>query len=168
MPSKPLSIAFIIRDPLPPVRADVLTLFGAEMPRYGVNTELVGQAGAGAPAPPWGAGGIHMVGSLGSRFAAVLSPLWDTLGLLRALRRARPDCVQVRDKIASGLVGRIAAAVLRVPFVYWMSFPIVEGFEVRRDEIGQHGKGARWLAHHLRARASRIVIYRLVLPGARH
>jgi glycosyltransferase involved in cell wall biosynthesis len=164
---KPWSITFIIRDPLPPVRADVLTLFGDEMPRYGVSTELVGQSGAHAPAP-WAAGGMHVVGSLRSKSAVVLSPLWDTLGLLRALRRARPDCIQVRDKIASGLVGRIAAFVLRVPFVYWMSFPIVEGFEVRRDEIGRGRRGLRWLAHHLRARASRLVVYRWVLPGARH
>jgi glycosyltransferase involved in cell wall biosynthesis len=167
MRSKPLSIAFILRDPLPPVRADVLTLFGAEMPRYGVRSELVGQSGSHAKAP-WAAGGMHVVGSLHGRGAAVLAPLWDALGLLRALRRVRPDCIQVRDKIASSLVGRFAAFVLRVPFVYWMSFPIVEGFEVRRDEIGKGGKGLRWLAHHLRARASRHVIYRLVLPAARH
>jgi glycosyltransferase involved in cell wall biosynthesis len=104
---------------------------------------------------------------LRSKSAAVLSPLWDTLGLLRALRRARPDCIQVRDKVASGVLGRLAAAVLQIPFVYWMSFPIVEGFEVRRDEIGLRGKGIAWLAHALRAAASRAVIYPLVLPGAR-
>jgi glycosyltransferase involved in cell wall biosynthesis len=167
MRSKPLSIAFIVRDPLPPIRADLLTLFGAEMPRYGIATELVGQAGAHEHAP-WSAGGIHMVGSLGSKFASVLSPLWDTLGLLRAWRRARPDCIQVRDKIASGVVGRLAAAVLGVPFVYWMSFPIVEGFEVRRDEVKRRRRGAAWLAHAARAWASRLVIYKLVLPGARH
>jgi glycosyltransferase involved in cell wall biosynthesis len=167
MRNRPLSIAFIIRDPLPPVRADVLTLFGTEMPRYGIGTELVGQAGSNKAAP-WPAGGSHPVGSLRSRFASVLSPLWDTLGLVRAARRVRPDCVQVRDKIASGVVGRLAAFVLRVPFVYWMSFPIVEGFEVRRDEIGRKRKGLMWIAHALRARASRLVIYKLVLPGARH
>ncbi|WP_020653542.1 glycosyltransferase [Massilia niastensis] len=167
MHRKPLSIAFIIRDPLPPIRADVLTLFGVEMPRYGVATSLVGQSGSDAQAP-WQAGGMYPVGSLKSRFASIASPLWDLLGLVRAWRRARPDCIQVRDKIASGLVGRMAAAVLDVPFVYWMSFPIVEGFEVRRDEIGRRGKGLKWLAHALRAAASRFVIYRLVLPGARH
>ncbi|MEH6437246.1 glycosyltransferase [Massilia sp. DD77] len=171
MRSKPCSIAFIVRDPLPPVRADVLTLFGAEMPRYGVHTELVGQSGSashGNSDDPWRAGGMHLVGSLKSRFASVLSPVWDLLGLLRAGRGARPDCIQVRDKIASGLLGRCAAAVLGVPFVYWMSFPIVEGYAVRRDEIGRRGKGLTWLAHALRAAASRFVVYRLVLPGARH
>ncbi|WP_409268074.1 glycosyltransferase [Massilia sp. BHUDP2] len=164
---KPLSIAFIVRDPLPPLRADLATLFGAEMPRYGVTTQLVGQAGS-EEGSTWPAGGMHTVGSVKSRFAAVLSPLWDLRGLLHAWRRGRPDCIQVRDKIASGLLGRIAAAVLRVPFVYWMSFPIVEGFEVRRDEIGRRGKGLLWCGHALRAWASRFVIYRLVLPGARH
>lgn len=164
---KSLSIAFIVRDPLPPMRADLATLFGAEMPRYGVHTELVGQSGSEGGAP-WPAGGMHMVGSLKSRFASVLSPLWDLRGLLRARRRERPDCIQVRDKIASGLLGRLAAAILRVPFIYWMSFPIVEGFEVRRDEIGSRRKSLKWLAHAIRAAASRFVIYRLVLPGAHH
>jgi glycosyltransferase involved in cell wall biosynthesis len=180
MPSQPpstapLSIAFIVRDPLPPIRADVLTLFGAEMPRYGVRTELVGQGGSDAPASPWPAGGMHVVGSLRSRFASVCSPLWDLVGLWRALgglHGKRPDCLQVRDKIASGVLGRVMAARLRVPFVYWMSFPIVEGFEVRRDDIARHERGLKgrlkWAAHALRAWASRLAIYRLVLPGARH
>lgn len=161
---RPKSIAFVIRDPLPPVRADVLTLFGTEMPRYGIGTDLIGQGTAGN----WGAGAMHPVGSLKHRLASVLSPFWDALGLARASRRAPLDCIQVRDKIASGVVGRLAAALLGVPFVYWMSFPIVEGYEVRRDEIGRRGRGMRWLAHAARAVLSRFVIYRLVLPGARH
>jgi glycosyltransferase involved in cell wall biosynthesis len=161
------SILFIVRDPLPPIRADVLTLFGTEMPRYGLATSLVGQGGTDA-ASPWPAGGMHVVGSLKSRFASVCSPVWDLLGLLRALRGRRPDCIQVRDKIASGLLGRVVAAAIKVPFVYWMSFPIVEGFEVRRDEIGRTRRGLKWAAHALRAWASRAVIYRMVLPGARH
>lgn len=164
----PLSIAFVIRDPLPPIRADVLTLFGAEMPRYGIGTDLVGQVGGDAAAGGWSAGAVHPVGSLKHRLASVLSPFWDAVGLFRAWRRAPLDCIQVRDKIASGLVGRVAAAVLGLPFVYWMSFPIVEGFEVRRDEIGRRGRGPLWLAHAARAALSRYAIYRLVLPGARH
>ena len=164
----PLSIAFVIRDPLPPIRADVLTLFGTEMPQYGIGTDLVGQVGGEAGAGAWEAGAVHPVGSLKHRLASVLSPFWDAVGLARAWRRAPLDCIQVRDKIASGLLGRLAAAVLGLPFVYWMSFPIVEGFEVRRDEIGRRGNKLMWLAHAVRAALSRFVIYRMVLPGARH
>ncbi len=182
MRSSPLSIAYIVRDPLPPRRADVLTLFGAELPRHGVHAELVGQAGpdaADGPDDSYGTGstgstgqpdrgGMQVVGRLGSRFDAVCSPFWDVLGLLRAWRRVRPGCVQVRDKIASAFVAWLAARLLGVPFVYWMSFPIVEGFEVRRDAIGKRGRGALWLAHALRAQASRLLLYRLVLPRADH
>ncbi|MFC4933142.1 glycosyltransferase [Massilia sp. GCM10023247] len=171
MATRPLCIAFIVRDPLPPLRADVLTLFGVEMPRHGIRTELVGQGGE-ARGASWGAGGMHVVGSLRSRFAGVLAPAWDALGLLRAARRARPDCIQVRDKVASALLARVAARILRVPFVYWMSFPIVEGFEARRDALAGGARGTRgralWLAHAARARAARFAAYRLVLPGADH
>jgi glycosyltransferase involved in cell wall biosynthesis len=111
---------------------------------------------------------MHVVGSLDSRLAGVCAPLWDLLGLVRALRRRRPDCIQVRDKIASGVLGRAAAALLQVPFIYWMSFPVVEGFEVRRDDLRRQGRTLAWLAHALRARAARVVLRRYVLPGARH
>ena len=89
----------------------------------------------------------------------------DALGLLRAGRgRLRPGA----DKIASGVLGRAAAAVLGVPFVYWMSFPMVEGFEERRDEIGSAGRGLA-LGGACAARPRRAHgCYRLVLPGARH
>jgi glycosyltransferase involved in cell wall biosynthesis len=167
MRTRPFSIAFIVRDPLPPLCADVATLFGAEMPRHGVHTELVGQRG-GTGGVPWRAGGMHIVGSLRSRFASLLAPLWDALGLLRAWRHTRPDCIQVRDKVASALLALLAARLLRIPFIYWMSFPIVEGFEARRDALALHGCGPAWLAHALRARIARRLVYRLLLPAADH
>lgn len=166
MRQQPIHIAFVIRDPLPPARADVQTLFGAELPRYGITSDLVGQAGEGVGGS-WRGGAMHAVGRLAAPLASVLAPWWDARGLWRAWRRARPDIVQVRDKIASGLLGRVAAALLGVPFVYWMSFPIVEGFASRRDDLRRAGRRS-WPAHALRAALSRFVFYRLVLPGARH
>lgn len=171
-PQRQRRIAYIVRDALPPTRADLLTLFGDELPRYGIEAELVGQAGDSAthPArtPAWRSGGLHAVGSLGSRFASVLTPMWDALGLLRARRGARLECIQVRDKIASALLGRLAASLLGVPFVYWMSFPIVEGYRQRRDHVRRSRRRLAWLAHALRAAASHHILYRLVLPAAHH
>ena len=147
----PLSIAFVVRDPLPPTRADVLTLFGAELPRYGIGAVWIGQ-------------GTHQQGALSGAF----SPFFDALGLWHAWRTGPIDCVQVRDKIAAALVGRLAAAMLGVPFFYWMSFPMAEGYAVRRDQIGQQRRGLKWAAHALRAALARALVYRLVLPAARH
>jgi glycosyltransferase involved in cell wall biosynthesis len=141
-----MRIAFIVRDRLPPTRADLRTLFCAELPRHGILSALIGQRGRHP--------GLGLAGALS-----------DAVGLWRA----RPvDCVQVRDKIASALLARVGAAMLGVPFIYWMSFPIVEGYEVRRDQLGQRRRGLAWAAHALRARLSRLALYRLVLPRAHH
>jgi len=166
-PPRRRAILFVVRDALPPIRADVLTLFGTALPRHGVATDLVGQGGSG-DASPWPAGAMHVVGSLESRLWGVCAPLWDLLGLVRALRRGRPDCIQVRDKIASGVLGRIIAALLGVPFLYWMSFPIVEGYAARRDDVRRAGRRLAWLGHALRARMAGTTLRRFVLPGARH
>jgi glycosyltransferase involved in cell wall biosynthesis len=147
----PLSIAFVLRDPLPPTRADVLTLFGAELPRYGIGAVWIGQ-------------GARQQGAI----AGALSPFLDALGLWKAWRAGPVDCVQVRDKIAAAVVGRLAAAMLGVPFFYWMSFPMAEGYAVRRDQIGRRRRGLKWAAHALRAALARALVYRLVLPAARH
>jgi glycosyltransferase involved in cell wall biosynthesis len=49
-----------------------------------------------------------------------------------------------------------------------MSFPIVEGYEVRRDQVGAARRPLAWAAHALRASLSRLALYRLVLPRAHH
>ena len=158
---RPLSILCIVRDPLPPRRADVLTLFGVELPRHGINTALVGQS-SGPAAPAWPGGALHVAGRFGGALNSVLAPWRDTVGLLRAAR-ARPDVIQVRDKILVAVLARLLAALLRIPFVYWMSFPIVEGYAVHA-----RAGGVRLVAlHELRAWATRLMLYRLVLPGAR-
>ena len=159
---RPLSILCILRDPLPPRRADVLTLFGVELPRHGIRTALIGQA-APDPAPAWPGGALHLAGQFGGAINSLLAPWRDSLAVLRAWRAVRPDCLQVRDKILIAVFARLLAALLRIPFVYWMSFPIVEGYALRA-----RAGNVRWASlHWLRAWATHALLYRLVLPGAR-
>lgn len=157
---RPLSILCILRDPLPPRRADVLTLFGVELPRHGIRTALIGQGDA---APAWPGGALHVAGRFGGAVNSLLAPLRDGWTLLRAWRVARPDVLQVRDKILVAVLARLLAALLHIPFVYWMSFPIVEGYAVH----ARTGQVRLPLLHWLRAWTTRILLYRLVLPGAR-
>ena len=72
---RPLSILCILRDPLPPRRADVLTLFGVELPRHGIRTALVGQGDA---APAWPGGALHVAGRFGGTANSLLAPLRDS------------------------------------------------------------------------------------------
>lgn len=158
---RPLAILCILRDPLPPRRADVLTLFGVELPRHGIATALVGQCGGDALV--WPGGALYRAGGFGGAVNSVLAPLRDSWALAGAWRSVRPDVLQVRDKIVVAVLARLLAALLRIPFVYWMSFPVVEAYAL------QVRSGAVRLAglHRLRAAVTRLLLYRLVLPGAR-
>ena len=158
---RPLAILCLLRDPLPPRRADVLTLFGVELPRHGIHTALVGQALAHAGST-WQGGALHLAGRFGGAANSVLAPLRDTWGLLRAALGARPDCIQVRDKIAVAVLAILAAAILRIPFVYWMSFPIVEGYAAHARDGAVRFPALHWL----RAWTTRSLLYRVVLPHA--
>jgi glycosyltransferase involved in cell wall biosynthesis len=158
---RPLSILCLLRDPLPPRRADVLTLFGVELPRHGIHTALVGQAAPDA-APAWPGGALHLAGRFGGAVNSVLAPLRDTWRLLRATRASKPDLIQVRDKILVAVCAVLAAALLRIPFVYWMSFPIVEGYAVH----ARTGRVRFAVLHWLRAWSTRLLLYRLVLRRA--
>jgi glycosyltransferase involved in cell wall biosynthesis len=158
---RPLSILCLLRDPLPPRRADVLTLFGVELPRHGIHTALVGQAAAPTTSS-WPGGPLHVAGRFGGAVNSLLAPLRDAWWLLRAASASRPDLIQVRDKILVGLFALAAATLLRIPFVYWMSFPIVEGYAVHARD----GAVRFRTLHRLRAWTTRILLYRLVLPRA--
>lgn len=158
---RPLAILCLLRDPLPPRRADVVTLFGVELPRHGIRTALIGQASADTSiVMAWPGGVLHRAGDFGGAANSLLAPLFDSIELLRTARMARPDLLQVRDKILIAVLARLVAALLHIPFVYWMSFPIVEGYLERATT-------ARFAhLHRLRAYVTRWLLHRLVLPGA--
>lgn len=149
---RPLAILCILRDPLPPRRADVLTLFGVELPRHGIRTALIGQADA-QRAMAWPGGMLHRAGRFGGAANSLLAPFFDSVKLLRAARSARPDLLQVRDKILIAVLAMLVAALLRIPFVYWMSFPIVEGYAARA------GTTRLTSLHRLRAWTTRCLLY---------
>ena len=161
-----MRLLFLMRDPLPPLRADVALLFGRELPRLGVHSDLLGQwASGGAETDAvWPAGRLFLQGSdQPGWLAALLRPLQD-LAFCWRLSDAH-QLIQVRDKIFGALMVRLLAGWRR-PWTYWMSFPIAEGHAQRAREIG--GRGPRAWAHALRARAAHHVFYRCVAPHADH
>lgn len=162
------TIAYLVRDPLPPKRPDLLTLFGVELPRRGIHALLIGQQAKAEEVCSWPGGPLFAAGSLGGKLAGVLTPLRDMAALWKVLRGQRVDCIQVRDKIASGLAALLVARLLGLPFVYWMSFPMVEGHAVRARDVGlRHGVLVA-VANRLRAWLSRVTFYGLVLKQADH
>lgn len=90
------------------------------------------------------------------------------LRLWGLVRRGSFDAVQVRDKPFAGLVAAIAARVARLPFFYWMSFPYPEA-DIFRARDPEHPAGTGRRAYYrLRGVLTAWLLYRVVLPMARH
>lgn len=90
------------------------------------------------------------------------------LRLWIAAARGGWDLIQVRDSAILALIFMIAARIARVPFVYWMAFPIVEGYSYRaRAERASAGIVKTLLRQAYASIAGR-VLYRLVLPHCAH
>jgi len=160
-------LLFLLRDYLPPTRPDVAVLFGQELPRLGVQSDLLGQAAAPKRAADWSAGEVWCVGhERPGVLGDLLRPLAD-LAMLWRLQREH-SIVQVRDKIRTAVLVRLWAHWRRKPWTYWMSFPIAEGLAVRGEQLAE---GRAWpiaALLRLRARAAHYLFYRWVAPAADH
>ena len=151
----------------PSFRADVAVLFGKYLPRLGVQSDLLTLHHV-QPAPAWGGGAcLTRPGPARGVKRHLLSVLSDVRMLW--LARRGYQAVVVRDKSVGALLGLVAARLAGIPFVYWMSFPMVEAWAVFARDRGLKEVGLlRWLAAKVRATLLRWLLYRVVLPGARH
>ncbi|MBB5204355.1 glycosyltransferase involved in cell wall biosynthesis [Inhella inkyongensis] len=164
--SPPQRFLYSTAETHPCTRADVAVLFGKYLPRFGVQTDLVGVHVSHAP-PPWPGGARWTLrgAARGARRHGV-SVLAD-FRMLWLARRGYAGVI-VRDKVVGALFGLLAARLAGVPFFYWMSFPMVEAWALfvrqRRGQVGW----LRWLAAQLRATLLRGLLYRVILPRADH
>lgn len=159
-----MKLLYFVREFHPTFRVDVAVLFGKYLPRLGVVSDLVTTLENG-PAHSWGGGAVFgNRASPGRVERHVQSIANDLAGLLRIGRGY--DMVLVRDKPAFALFAWLAAKLMRVPFGYWMSFPMPEEWldfaRARGASIGR----LRWMAVYLRGAFSYWALYKVVLPRA--
>jgi glycosyltransferase involved in cell wall biosynthesis len=160
--SHPLRLLLSVPEPHPTHRADVAVLFGRYLPRHGVQSDLVG-CHADDPPPPW-SGGQALTRRAASRgVGRHLGSLLADLRLLPLARRGY-DAVVVRDKTLGALLGLVAARLAGVPFIYWMSFPMVEAWAAYARERGRSAGWLRWAAAMLRGHVLSRLLYGLILP----
>ncbi|WP_374657473.1 glycosyltransferase [Inhella sp.] len=162
-----MRLLFLMRDLLPPFRPDVSVLFGRELLRLGVRSDLLGQAQQAGGKLEWAAGEVWVHGRhAGGMLGEVLRPLRD----LAMVHRLRSDhrLIQVRDKIRTGWLARWYCRLRGRCFVYWMSFPMAEGYAVRAEQLTGHAPAPLIWLHRLKAAAAHRLFYRHVAPHARH
>jgi glycosyltransferase involved in cell wall biosynthesis len=168
MKSNSITILFVLRDPLPPKRPDVLTLFGKELTTLNIRSLFIGQFARGKETKTLCGGNLYALGHYGGGISTLLIPFFDLYSAFRAYRAHSVDCIQVRDKISSAVIFCFVAKLLRLPFVYWMSFPFVEGHEEQAMIVGRRKGALIRFAYHFRAALARWTFYRIVLPKADH
>lgn len=164
---KQLLILMLMRDRIPPERPDVKALFGHYLQRLGIGCDLVGPALGQTElgTSQWPAGKVAVTRA-GGILAGALKPLHD----LRAIRQLQHDydIIQVRDLTFSALSIWLLARLRGKPFVFWMSFPMVEGYEAKAREIGRKKGFVIWFANYLRAKLARMAYYGFIARHADH
>jgi glycosyltransferase involved in cell wall biosynthesis len=161
-----VKVLFFVREYHPTFRVDVNVLFGKYLPRFGVESDLV-TLFESADAPPWPGGKVFGPVRSQGRVAKHLQGIVNDLkGLLR-IRRGY-DVVMVRDKPLFALFAWLASRVFRVPFAYWMSYPMPESWLEFAKERGRSVGLVRWLVVYLRGTVSYWALYRVVLPRSEY
>jgi glycosyltransferase involved in cell wall biosynthesis len=165
-----MQILYLTPERHPTDRSDVATLFGKYMPHHGIRVDLVARALPAHPAPqtaPWPAGAVRVVGASGSPWLQVARLTWLQAKAL-CLDTPRPALVIVRDMPSLGAFAALACQLRRVPFCYWMSFPITDGYRLLAARGWRRVGLARWAVAHARAWLGELLLGRITLAWAAH
>jgi glycosyltransferase involved in cell wall biosynthesis len=160
--SRCLQILYSTAESHPTSRPDVKVLFGTALRPSGIEVDLVATVDGCAEAPEWSGGKAFLRPARG-RIGLLLADLSQQLSLFRRCGRGY-DALVVRDKPILGLVGFMAARMARIPYVYWMSYPLPEqNLWLASRRNGQMGMLRRaWLL--LRGTLGRAILATILIP----
>ena len=87
-----------------------------------------------------------------------------TCGCSRLRAGRRYDFILVKDKFLSGVSALLAARLFGLPYLFWLSYPFPESYLIRaRDGTARYP-----FLYRVRGAAFHVLLYRLLLPAARH
>lgn len=164
-----MRLLYLTAETCPTFRADVAALFGKYLPRHGIYSDLVAARTLGHKDPvEWGGGEAILCDISGGQAKKHLKTQLHGIRHLFSANRMRYDAIQVRDMPVLATFGLLAARLKRLPFYYWMSFPIPEGhIELARNRGFSAGL-MKYLFPWITGRVGRFLLYRVVLPRANH
>lgn len=164
-----MRLLFLTAETCPTFRADVNVLFGKYLPRYGIHSDIVaGKTPGTEGSVAWGGGEAYLCDVTGGQAKKHIKTLWHGMRHLLRADRARYQAIQVRDMPVLAAIGLLVARVKRMPFYYWMSYPIPEGQIASANERGLSAGWIKFLFPWVRGRVGRFLLYRVVLPWADH
>jgi glycosyltransferase involved in cell wall biosynthesis len=104
----------------------------------------------------------------GGRTRKHVKIMWHGMRHLFLANPSRYDAIQVRDMPVLATIGLIFASIKRLPFYYWMSFPIPEGQIALARERRFSAGVLKYFFPWFTGRLGVFLLYRLVLQRADH
>lgn len=163
-----ISLLQLVPEPLPTHRPDVTALFGRYLPRLGIHCHIVGKSASGEEKTGNQFASQQRSSPAGSRLRREWSYIVLCWRHLIAARQSGVDVIQVRDMVSMGLLAMLVARLYRLPFVYWMSYPMSEDRIMRARKMMKKGSRLRALALMLKGTVEKALLYRVVLPLSNH
>lgn len=163
-----MRLLFLTAETCPTYRADVAALFGKYLPRHGVFSDIVAGRAPDGSEVEWGGGETYLFDISGGQAKKHIKTLLHGIKHLFMADRSRYQAIQVRDMPVLAAFGLLAARIKRLPFYYWMSYPMPEG---QIDLAQQRGLSAglmKFLFPWVSGRVGKFLLYRVVLHRADH
>lgn len=159
-------------DRFPPTRVDITQLFGNQLVALGFRVDWILQS-EDSCAKSYETelyGGRAWVGRTNNgntRLARLTKHAFAYINILGAFiktRRSAYDAIQAKDLFLGAITAIAVARCKRVPFIYWLSYPFPEASLYR----ARQGTARYPLLYRVRGFAQGVMLYRLILPAARH
>lgn len=164
-----IRLLFLTAETCPTFRADVNVLFGKYLPRHGIQSDIVAGRTPGTDGlVKWGGGEAYLCNVEGGAAKKHLKVMWHGIRHLFGADRSRYQAIQVRDMPVLAAFGLLAARVKRLPFYYWMSYPMPEGQIALARERGLSAGVMKFVFPWVSGRAGKFLLYRVVLRFADH
>jgi len=162
-----IRILFLTAETCPTFRADVNTLFGMYLPKYGIHTDIVaGRTPGHVGKIAWGGGETFLCDVSGGHIKKHIKTVLNGIKFLLRADRARYQAIQVRDMPVLAAFGLVMARLKGLQFFYWMSYPMPEGqIELAKERKLSAGI-MKFVFPWIRGRVGRFLLYRMVLTRA--
>lgn len=164
-----MRLLYLIADPFPTYRADVAVLFGKYLYGMGIKSDIVAQANStGVENADWPAGKVILCPKKGAKFRDQFFWFFHDIQTLVNTKKGDYDAIMVRDKVFSAVVALLVASRLKIPFLYWMSFPMSETFIDIVETQGMRIGLSRYIYLFLKGHIGKFLLYRFILPRSAH
>lgn len=167
MSSHKVRLLYLTAEAWPTHRADIVTLFGKWLPRFGVESDLLTERSVDYASNTWH-GGTDLTFGLPKRKALFyIGKFLSLIARVAAVRSSQYDAIQVRDMPVIAFFALIIARLKSIPFYYWMSYPQSEG-QVYRAKARGPAAGMRYWFPLIQGSVGKFLLYKFILPKSDH